>query len=217
MPSRLTPRRSADDRQIQAIPTAPTVPAVLRWPSVSNDGMSVDAERFPEREYIHMRRSMYERSAIITLPAFANAVAIAYHRLLIMDPHFDEASGVRSLRYAFACSQASDVRLLTGSVCERELERNRSELEQRINSRRSDNQRVAVRWSTELPKNRYPFLHDRFAVVDSALWHFGATVGGGHPGLNAVSGPWSAEETRAVEFFEECWRELGTSERQRKS
>ena len=46
---------------------------------------------------------------------------------------------------------------------------------------------------------------DRFAIVDDGLWHFGSTVGGGHPGLTAASGPWSASDTRAVEFFEECW------------
>ena len=64
---------------------------------------------------------------------------------------------------------------------------------------------VDVRWSTKLDKHSFPFLHDRFAIVDGALWHFGSNVGGGHPGLTAASGPWSASDTRAVEFFEECW------------
>ena len=134
----------------------------------------------------------------MTLPAFAQAVAAAHRRLLIMDRHFDE-TGVKSLQRAFEGSQASDVRLLTGSVDD--LERNRIDME--INLHR-DGQRVNVRWHATLHRNSYPFLHDRFAVVDGALWHFGATVGGGHPG--AASGPWQAEETRAVDFFEECWR-----------
>lgn len=54
-------------------------------------------------------------------------------------------------------------------------------------------------------KYSFPFLHDRFAIVDDDLWHFGSTVGGGHPGLTAASGPWPASDTRAVEFFDECW------------
>ena len=136
----------------------------------------------------------------MTLPAFAQAVATAHRQLLIMDRHFDE-TGVKSLQRAFEGSQASDVRLLTGSVDD--LERNRIDMENRINLHR-DGQRVNVRRRTTLHRNSYPFLHDRFAVVDGALWHFGATVGGGHPG--AASGPWQAEETRAVDFFEECWR-----------
>ena len=121
---------------------------------------------------------------------------------MIMDRHFDE-TGVKSLQCALEGSQASDVRLLTGSVDG--LENKRIDLEHRINLRRND-QRVKVQWCAVLHRNAYPFLHDRFAVVDDALWHFGATVGGGHPGLNAASGPWSAEETRAVAFFQECWR-----------
>ena len=139
----------------------------------------------------------------MTLPAFAQAVAAAHRRLLIMDRHFDE-TGVNSLQRAFEGSQASDVRLLTGSVDD--LETKRIDLENRINLYRND-QQVNVRWHKTLNSKIYPFLHDRFAVVDNALWHFGATVGGGHPGLNAASGPWPAEETRSVDFFEECWKE----------
>ncbi len=138
----------------------------------------------------------------MTLPAFAQAVATAHLRLLIMDNYFDE-TGMSSLRLAFEGSQASDVRLLTGIVDDRE--KMRSDLEKRINLHRNDQGSVNVQWR-KLDGNSYPFLHDRFAVVDDALWHFGATVGGGHPGLNAASGPWPAEETRAVDFFQECWR-----------
>ena len=137
----------------------------------------------------------------MTLPIFAQAVATAHRRLLIMDRHFDE-TGVKSLQDAFEGSQASDVRLLTGSI--NDLEKMRIDLEMRVNLRRND-QWVIVRWRAALRRDFYPFLHDRFAVVDDALWHFGATVGGGHPGLNAASGPWSATETRAVDFFHECW------------
>ena len=139
----------------------------------------------------------------MTLPAFAQAIVTAHHRLFIMDRHFDEI-GVKSLQSAFEGSQASDVRLLTGHVDKSEKERMRIDLEKRINLGRNG-QQVEVQWYTMLDSKYYPFLHDRFAVVDDALWRFGATVGGGHPSLNAASGPWSAEKTRAVEFFQECW------------
>ena len=33
-------------------------------------------------------------------------------------------------------------------------------------------------------------LHDRFALFDGNIWHFGASAGGMHAGLNAYSGPW---------------------------
>ncbi|MCY4486025.1 MAG: hypothetical protein OXF11_02785 [Deltaproteobacteria bacterium] len=73
------------------------------------------------------------------------------------------------------------------------------------NMNRSGSDLAEVRWSSTLDRHRFPFLHDRFAIVDGALWHFGATVGGGHPGVTAASGPWSEAETRARHFFEECW------------
>lgn len=147
----------------------------------------------------------------MTLPVFVQAVSDAHRRLLIMDSHFDE-TGVKSLQSAFEESRASDVRLLTGSVDD--LETKRIHLEGRINLYRND-QRVNVRWQTTLDRNSYPFLHDRFAVVDDALWHFGATVGGGHPSLNAASGPWPAEETRSADFFEEYWKESRALQRRR--
>ena len=139
----------------------------------------------------------------MTLLAFDRAVVTACHRLLIMDRHFGEI-GVKSLQRAFEKSQASDVRLLTGSVDD--LEKMCNDLKQRINLHRSGQKMVDVQWRNALQRSSYPFLHDRFAVVDDALWHFGATVGGGHPSLNAASGPWPAEKTGAVRFFDECWR-----------
>ena len=73
------------------------------------------------------------------------------------------------------------------------------------NTNQSSSSAVEVRWMNSLDKHRYPHLHDRFAVVDGALWHFGSTVGGGHPGLTAATGPWPADQTCAKQFFEQCW------------
>lgn len=33
-------------------------------------------------------------------------------------------------------------------------------------------------------------LHDRFVLLGGNFWHFGASAGGMHTGLNAYSGPW---------------------------
>ncbi len=217
MSSRLTPRTTADDHAIPPSPSAPPAPPALLWPSVGDDGRrSVDATHFPDRWKIHQRRKLCmdpSGTTAMTLQIFTHAVVNAHSRLLIMDRHFDE-TGVRSLQRAFEKSRASDVRLLTGSVDD--LETKRIDLEGRINLYRSD-QQVNVRWHTTLGRDAYPFLHDRFAVVDDALWHFGATVGGGHPSLNAASGPWPAEETRSVDFFEECWKESGALQWRRTS
>lgn len=44
----------------------------------------------------------------------------------------------------------------------------------------------------------YPFdrsiLHDRFALLDEDLWHFGVSIGGFYGGLHAISGPWPGRQ-----------------------
>ena len=33
-------------------------------------------------------------------------------------------------------------------------------------------------------------IHDRFALLDDYIWHFGAGIGGMHKAFHAISGPW---------------------------
>ncbi len=51
------------------------------------------------------------------------------------------------------------------------------------------------------------FLHDRFAIIDDSLWHFGSDVGSSQPSLHATSNGWNASETKMTNFFEELWQE----------
>ena len=157
-------------------------------------------------EQVHERRNVHRGGIVLKLVAFEVAIESALARVLVLDPHFDEA-GANVLGPALSLSQALDVRLLTSrsDIDNQDREWRRRTLVRHLNSNRSEPGGVDVRWSTKLDKHSFPFLHDRFAIVDGALWHFGSNVGGGHPGLTAASGPWSASDTRAVEFFEECW------------
>ena len=136
------------------------------------------------------------------LVAFEAAVSDAQERLLVLDPHFDNV-GVGALRSAFISSQVRKVQFLTGGGKD-DRESWRRNLELCINENRTDDQ-VVIEWRSTPPKKKL-ILHDRFAIVDAALWHFGATVGGGHNSVNAASGPWPADGMRAPAFFEECWR-----------
>lgn len=192
-------------------------PPQLLWPSIkyTNAGVaSSDATHFPTINAVHMRYSecsrlrgrlesgeRFPRNAM-TLVAFEEAVMEA-RRLLVLDSYFD-AVGVHALRFALDYSQVYEIRLLTGQT-EDDTGPWHQDLVRRVNMDRLDRLRVDVEWR-KLRRRSFPFLHDRFAVVDDALWHFGATVGGGHEGLNAASGPWSAVDARAVEFFNECWK-----------
>ena len=184
-------------------------PPQLLWPSIEyREGIeNCDSPRFPVMEDIHERRDMYHQGIVLKLVVFEVAIESARARVLVLDPHFDEV-GLNVLEPALSRCQALDVRLLTSrsDINDQDRERRRRTLVRHLNSNRSGPGGVEVRWSTKLDRHSFPFLHDRFAIVDDGLWHFGSTVGGGHPGLTAASGPWSASDTRAVEFFDECWR-----------
>ena len=211
MSARLRPATAVHDTiPVRRRPEPPDErqPPQLLWPSIEYRTRveNCDASRFPTVEEIRGRRDTHRRGIVLKLAAFEVAVESAQARVLVLDPHFDDV-GVNVLGPALSRSQALDVRLLTSrsDIDNQDRERRRRTLVRHLNSSRSEPGGVDVRWSTTLDKHSFPFLHDRFAIVDGALWHFGSTVGGGHPGLTAASGPWSASDTRAVEFFEECW------------
>ena len=193
------PGTMPNERPLHSEPATIEPPRLL-WPSIM---YTDDASHFPTESDVHERRRKCLQGNAVGLVAFAEAIIRAHRRLLILDPHFDEV-GVRTLQGALNHSQAREVQLLTGQTAD-DTTPWRQDLEQRINMDRMDRREVMVQWR-KLERRSFPFLHDRFANVDDALWHFGATVGGGHLGVNAASGPWSAANTRAVDFFAECWR-----------
>ncbi|MDX7952433.1 hypothetical protein P7D22_14780 [Lichenihabitans sp. Uapishka_5] len=145
---------------------------------------------------------------VLALDAFVEAMASAQARILIMDPKFN-TSNVDVLESAVALTDAPEIRVLTerhGGV-ERDLIASVVSDLTGLANRRSPRPvaEIRVQWLPVLDKDEFPYIHDRFAIVDEELWHFGATVGGAHPGLNAASRGWNAHDTRAIAFFDELW------------
>ncbi|OJX78716.1 MAG: hypothetical protein BGO92_00040 [Magnetospirillum sp. 64-120] len=64
------------------------------------------------------------------------------------------------------------------------------------------------RYDIVLADRRAEFLHDRFAVTDNELWHFGGTVGGLEKKMTAVSRGWNAEARNFITFFDHTWKNL---------
>jgi hypothetical protein len=60
---------------------------------------------------------------------------------------------------------------------------------------------------------KFPYVHDRFAIIDNELWHFGATVGGLHSLVNAATRGWDAKAHDAVRFFNDAWDGDGDAQR----
>ena len=209
MSNRLQPPRTFRDRMPVQQPPEPSGKPQLIWSSIKyGQGIeSHDAFRFPDISSIRSRHTAGHNGTVLKLLAFEEAVCGAIDHILVLDPHFDE-KGAKVLGPALEHSQVLKVHLLTGrgDVDQTLRKQLRKDMMRYCNMNRSGDRRVEVQWDAILDKSHFPFLHDRFAIIDGAVWHFGSTVGGGHKGLTAASGPWSATETRAMEFFEECWR-----------
>jgi len=150
------------------------------------------------------------------LQEFCRAVSNAQERIWVVDEYLlmpDNGKGVPSKRIDQILAWlplsliASDVRLLIKQhqeVEDKDLKRFQQRA-QEINDRRvrhSKNCCIDVR--THLTK-KCDFIHDRFAIIDDELWHFGGTVGGFHSAVSAASRGWSAKDHGASIFFEAIW------------
>ena len=149
------------------------------------------------------------------LDTFRIAVMNAMDRVWIVDEYFLVPEGVASsderiltiLEWLHIGLIACDVRILTKK--HDEINKNVLELfqirEKEINAcqaRRS--KQCSIQVNTRL-RDKFDYIHDRFAIVDDELWHFGATVGGFHASVNAASRGWSAADSGAIAFFELAW------------
>lgn len=189
-------------------PLAPSPPAEILW-ACENGG----TPRFPgDIGTIYTRR---HSPSPRHLDAFQVAVREAQTRVWMLDGYLflpEKGKGspddriLTILDWLHIDIVAADIRMLTGEHCEvsadalkifkdREVEINRKY------ARRGSVCRIAV--STHL--SQVFDIHDRFAVIDDELWHFGATVGGFHTSVNAASRGWPAGPTGAIKFFELAW------------
>ena len=44
------------------------------------------------------------------------------------------------------------------------------------------------------------YIHDRFAIMDDEIWHFGSSIGGAEAHVNAFSGPWEDKNGKFREY-----------------
>lgn len=113
---------------------------------------------------------------------------MAESRVFVLDPHFD-GSGLAAIWAGLEQTQAN-VKILTQAKAE-------------VDKWLTDESRKLPS-GIEVRTCRHAF-HDRFAVVDAELWHFGSTVGGGYHVLSAVSRGWSAHADSLAELFGAWW------------
>lgn len=149
------------------------------------------------------------------LDTFRRAVIEAVERVLIMDDYFllpDKGEPEERLSIILDWLHprlvASDIRILTkkhAEIDEELLQLFRDREEEINNNQARRGKRCSIQVNTRL-REGFNYVHDRFAIVDDELWHFGATVGGFHSSVNAATRGWSAADAGAIEFFDLAWQ-----------
>jgi len=168
--------------------------------------------RFPTSNAAYARKFSNDP---VPLQQFGNAVSGAQERIWIVDEYLlmpDSGKPSRRidqiLTWLPIWLAASDIRLLTkphqeiGGSELTKFQQHAREINKHT-ARRSKECRIEVK--LHLTKN-CDFVHDRFAIIDDELWHFGGTVGGFHSKVSAASRGWRAADHGAIEFFEEIWK-----------
>lgn len=171
-----------------------------------------DSDRFPRLEAI---RARYSAKVLKALDAFALAMVDAQHRVWILDGYLLQPDvGSAEARIELLCDwmpvgfAANDVKLLTRSqtpAVDAEHERAFAEHARRVNEhvvKRSTDLVIQTKFTLA---RYYGYVHDRFAIIDDELWHFGAAVAGLHRELSATTRGWHVNDCDAERFFQEAW------------
>jgi hypothetical protein len=199
---RIGPGPAAVSLNIEETPIAPPRVPTLRWPVhwwASELPPASDAPRFPLKHELAYRDSDEGRLASVE---FRSALREA-RRLLIMDQHFDRRDGHNPLCQLLDTKSLAEVKILTKASSTVDVSGMRDELFELLSVALPNHVTPDVQWRCGDFSGFS--LHDRFAIVDDELWHFGATVGGAHRSVNAFSRGWSAKETGALQYFFELW------------
>jgi len=182
----------------------------IYWPAEIGYGGN---DRFPIFTAIKARRSSNQPKQ---LEPFKHALLSAVERFWVIDPYLfrpEKDKGSRQDRIEQILEwfpeniNISDIRFLTNSCNKDEDDDLLNQFREHINSinlvpRRTQRINVEIRFHL---KRTFDYVHDRFAIIDDELWHFGATVGGLHSQVSAVSRGWRASDHGVEEFFDLAW------------
>lgn len=135
------------------------------------------------------------------LPALLTTVSRAKD-IRVLDPYFDKTS-VEVLRCSLRANNTLEhLTILTGRT--KEVADCESELREIVDESAAKGNRPKI--EVKLLRNGWDKkCHDRFAVLDGELWHFGANVGGHHAALNACSRGWPSHKIKLHVLFDKIF------------
>lgn len=194
---------------------------------------SGDLFEFPKVWDVKSRQNCYinNHGEINYLNAFWDALQYAVKRIFILDAYFlkpETPSGVDEERLikkrvsviknkleeiALNYPDGLKIKILTDTPYsadkekEKEMRASFDEVEKLYQElRQQGSTGVELSVCLDITK-KFNYIHDRFAIIDDELWHFGGTVGGFNSKLSVASRGWDATKLNAIEFFNEVWQE----------
>jgi hypothetical protein len=66
---------------------------------------------------------------------------------------------------------------------------------------------VHLKANIEIHMLQKTYIHDRFALMDGEIWHCGATIGGMHECLNAISRGWKDNGNKMMKYMTQLKKE----------
>lgn len=186
-------------------PTSIFLRPSLLWPSAwwpSEIISSKDLGEFPNQSERAQRRDARRTIGSVEFRSALKGAA----RLWILDPHFDGPSGVAPLAEALLDATIQELKINgMRSMSKQDVVENTELFREILTDAARGGLIPEVQWRNTLSGQQDLELHDRFAIIDNELWHFGATVGGAHRSINAFSRGWDANEKGAITYFEQMW------------
>ncbi len=191
---------------------------ILRPPCYQGD----DSLLFPNTSQIYSRRNTCDIHDFL-IDVFFEAMSNALERVLIVDNYFfkpyegkgdnedeklDDRINILLLPMESRNFQASEVKILSGCDANETQKSLQAKLHSRAHQinlkfpRPIGSPPLSIEFKT-LPDR---LVHDRFAIIDDELWHFGGTVGGFEKQFSVASRGWRSSEYGADTLFHNIWR-----------
>lgn len=196
------------DITIASNPERPLPKSDIYWCSQAGGNTCFPASMDSIIERVHSESPTPMREFGLAVRNAVDRVWIVDEYLLAPDKNRDPESRIHViLEWIHLDIVASDIRILTKPHAEigsdiLDLFRFRETDINRRSARRDIRFSIQIRMHL---RNRFDFIHDRFAIVDEELWHFGGTVGGFHAKISAASRGWRALDHGAIDFFQMAW------------
>ena len=176
----------------------------LLWPAICESGLQAcDMRKTPtESQIFNKYKKWNDEKKLFHSTEFWDAATKA-EEIRIIDPHLD-IYAMKMIRELLGL--ATDIKILRILIKKDQEYRDVANVFEDL---RIILEELGCRGNLQLKQcldnTKFPYVHDRFAILDGELWHCGTTVGGLHHSLSALSRGWDDRQHEFKELFDKTW------------